>query len=212
MICLSQPCVDNKLNKSNWIFQSFIQSLFRLCTVVVIIYRWHLPYYGMSILSKILFIYNNFLIDVVNGSRSIQYIVRAMRSPSRPPFLRSVLRHQELLTTIKYCHVIRRWRNRFNSNRWNTKYCNDPTTARDRAMLDPCELGDYTRISLRCISTHANIWKPRGSQCWIEDIACLLFIRRYRRSRGTWEYGICAARRKSFIEGGKRSATSSKIE
>ena len=85
-------------------------------------------------------------------------------------------------------------------NGWNTKYCNDPTTARDSAMLVPCELGNYTRISLRCISTHANIWKPRGSQCWIEDIACLLFIRRYRRSRGTWEYEIWAARRKSLID------------
>ena len=194
MICLSQPCIDNKSNKSNWVF-----SILHTLTISTLHsrYKWYLSYYGMSILSKILFIYNKFLIDVVNGSRSIQYTVRAMRSPSRPPFLRSVLRHQELPTTIKYRHVIRRWRNRFNSNRWNTKYCNDPTTARGRAMLDPCELGDYTRISLRCISTHANIWKPRGSQCWIEDIACFLFIRRYRRSRGTWEYGICAARRKS---------------
>ena len=131
----------------------------------------------------------------MNGSRSIQYIVRTMTRPfsrSKPtPYINKS-------NVSSRGHVIRRWRNRFNSNGWDTKYCSDLTTARNRAMLDPCELGDYTRISLRCISTHVNIRKPRGSQRWIEGIACLLFIRRYRRSRGTWEYGIFCRKEKIF--------------
>ena len=43
----------------------------------------------------------------------------------------------------------------------------------------PCELGAHTRISLCCISSYANIREPRGSECWIPDIACLLLIWRY---------------------------------
>ena len=46
-------------------------------------------------------------------------------------------RHQELSTTINLStcdHVIQSWRNWFNFNWWNTGYCNDPTTARHRAM------------------------------------------------------------------------------
>ena len=46
-------------------------------------------------------------------------------------------------------------------------------------MLDPCELGAYTRISLRCISTHVDLWKSQGSQRWIQEVACLLRIQRY---------------------------------
>ena len=58
VICLYQPFVDKELSKSNR-FQTLIQPAVRLCTVVIIfIIRWHLPY-GMSIVTKIIFIYNN---------------------------------------------------------------------------------------------------------------------------------------------------------
>ena len=91
------------------------------------------------------------------------------------PFLQ-----QELPTIINQSssgHVIRQGRNRFDADEWSTKCCSDPTTARDRAMLDPCELSAYTRVSLRRNSTYVHFRKPRGSQRWIQDNGCLPLIR-----------------------------------
>ena len=178
----------------------------------------------MSIVTKITFIYNNRLTSwmvlgligtMFNGvpfSRSIS--LSSSRTPynnkshlSRPPFSWSIspffikdsLQQSNLSS---WGHVFRRWRNRFNSNRWNTRHCSVPTTARDTAMLDPCELGAYARIPLRCIGTHVDFWKSRGSQRWIQDVSCLLRIRKYWRSKDTWEYGVWATRRKPLVDYG----------
>ena len=102
----------------------------------------------MSIETKLTFIYNNRLTLGLNAQCAFLTIA------IDKPFL-----NQELPTTINLSsldHVIRQWRNWFDANGWNTRYCSDPTTARDSAMLDPCKLGTYTRIPLRCISTHVN--------------------------------------------------------
>ena len=73
-------------------------------------------------------------------------------------------------------------------------------------MFDPCQLSAYTRIPLCCISTHVDFWESRGSQRWIQDVGWLLRIRRYWRSKDTWEYGVWATRRTLsliMVEGGK---------
>ena len=90
MVRRFQPClVDNKLSKSTVYFQSFIQSLFRLCTVVIItIIRWYLIY-GMSIVTKITFIYNNRLTLGLNAQCAFLTIA-----------IDKLLLNQELPTTI----------------------------------------------------------------------------------------------------------------
>ena len=195
MICRSQPFVDNKLSKS----------VFSIPHTVTIICR-HLPY-GMSIVTKIIYIYNNGLTLLGLFGNNVQRATGTRRPrgvfSSRNLHISSsfFIKNSLQLVLSSLGHVIQR-RNRFDSNRRNTRYCSYPTTARDRAMRDPCELGAYTWISLCCISIHVNFWESWGSQRWIQDIDGLLLIRRYWRSKDTWEYGVWAARRESFIDHG----------
>ena len=56
-VVLSHVLITNWANPTVF-FQFPVQSLVRLRTVVIIIIRWRLPY-GMSIVTKIIFIYNN---------------------------------------------------------------------------------------------------------------------------------------------------------
>ena len=129
-MCLS---ITNWVNLSVY-FQSLILSLFRLCT---------LPR-GMSIVTKII----SFTIIDWHCSTCLAAFFLTIEKP--------FLQLPTTVNRISRGHVARRWRNRFDSNEWNTKYRSDPTAPRDRAMLDPCELGAYTRISLCCISTYVN--------------------------------------------------------
>ena len=137
MIGGSQSCVqvDNKLSKFNSIFNSHSSDLHYYCSLASSI--WYVNR------NKKKYIYNNRLTLGLIGN-NVQHAFLTIDKP---------LLHQELPTTTNLSsldHVIRRW-NWFNANWRNTRYCSLPTTARDRAMLNPCELGAYTRISLRWI-------------------------------------------------------------
>ena len=113
--------------------------------------------------------------------------------------------HQVLHTTINLSsrsHHDIQWRNRFDSHRRYTRHCSNSTTARHRAMFGPSQLCTYARVSVCSSNTYVHLRKSRDGQCGSQDIGCVLLIGGYWRSKDTWQYGVRAARRESFIDYG----------